>query len=162
MIAGSGLRKLKRMSNHKQLAFPGPDEYPSADIVLYDGKCVFCTAGVRQLQWLDGKNRLVFVSLHDPIATERFPDLTLAQLMEQIYLIPNADTQRRLGGAEAIRYLSCRLPKLWVLAPLLHIPFSLPIWQWCYRQIAIRRYWIANKNGAGCDDNGTCDLHQRH
>jgi predicted DCC family thiol-disulfide oxidoreductase YuxK len=141
---------------------PSLTDYPEADIVIYDGKCVFCTGQVRNLKWLDGKNRLAFASLHDPIIGEMFPDLSHEQMMEQLYLIPGINSGKhhlRLGGAEAIRYLSRRLPKLWLAAPLLHLPFSLPIWQWGYQQVAKRRYRIANKNGEACSDDGTCDLH---
>ena len=52
------------------------------------------------------------MSLHDPLVGERFPDLTHEQLMEQMYVVDRAG--RRHGGAGAIRYLSRRLPRLWV------------------------------------------------
>lgn len=137
-------------------------EAPTADIVIYDGRCVFCTHGVRQLQWLDGKQRLAFLSLHDAIVEQRFPDLSYEQLMEQMFVVPQAQPTARFGGATAIRYLSRRLPKLWVFAPLLHLPFTLPLWQWLYRCVARIRYRIANKsNSAECDENGTCELHQK-
>ncbi|MCP4778733.1 MAG: DUF393 domain-containing protein, partial [Planctomycetaceae bacterium] len=113
---------------------------------------------------LDGKNRLAFISLHDPFVTEHFPDLSHQQLMEQLFLIPNhggAYSDRRLGGALAIKYLTLRLPKLWILAPLFHIPLTGSIQQWVYRQIAKRRYKIAGKKNEACDDEGTCDLHFR-
>ena len=137
-----------------------PVELPEADIVIFDGNCVFCTGQVQKLARLDGRHRLAFVSLHDPLVADRFPDLSKEQLMEQMYVIPHG-TNQRLGGAAAIRYLSRRLPWIWVLAPLLHLPFSLPIWQWFYRQIARRRYRIAGKQGKACDEDGTCHLHYK-
>jgi predicted DCC family thiol-disulfide oxidoreductase YuxK len=109
---------------------------------------------------LDGKYRLAYLSIHDPIVAKEFPDLSMDLLMEQMYVIPNSDPQLRFGGAAAIRYLSRRLPKLWVIAPLLHIPFSLPLWQFLYRQIAKRRYRIANEKNR-CDESGSCKLHDR-
>lgn len=139
---------------------PTPRDFPQADVVIYDGHCVFCTKQVANLKWLDGKNRLAFISLHDPFVAEHFPDLSHEQLMEQIYLIPrdeNGYTSQRLGGAEAIRYLSRRLPKLWVFAPFFHIPLTMPIQQWVYQQIAKRRYRIAGNST--CDKNGTCEVH---
>jgi predicted DCC family thiol-disulfide oxidoreductase YuxK len=139
---------------------PTIDDYPDADLVIYDGKCVFCTNGVRQLRRLDGRNRLAFLSLHDPQVPMLAPELTHAQMMEQMFVIPRSDSSQHYGGAAAIRYLSRRLPKLWITAPLLHIPFSLPVWQWLYTQVAKRRYRIANKNG-NCDDEGTCEVHFR-
>lgn len=141
---------------------PSPLEFPRADVVIYDGRCVFCESQVRNLMWLDGKNRLSFISLHDPWVAEHFPDLSYDQMMEQIYLIPASEhgySDDRLGGAAAIRYLSRRLPILWIVAPLMHLPFTLPIWQWGYRQIAKRRYKIAGKQGMQCDEDGTCELH---
>ena len=144
--------------------FPSPGDYPGADVVIYDGQCVFCTKQVSNLMKLDGKNRLAFVSLHDEFVAEQFPDLGYDQLMEQIYLVPSAGEEggyssQRLGGAAAIRHLTCRLPKLWIMAPLMHIPFTMPFWQWGYKQIAKRRYKIAGKSGPQCDDDGSCDLH---
>ena len=141
---------------------PSPIEFPLADLVIFDGDCVFCTAQVKNVKRFDGKNRLAFVSLHDKFVTEHFPDLGHEQMMEQMFIIPNSKTgytEIRYGGAEGIRYLTRRLPKLWIFAPLFHIPFTQPFQQWCYRQIAKRRYKIAGKTGPACDENGTCDLH---
>ena len=130
----------------------------TADLVIFDGECVFCTAQVKNLKRFDGKNRLAFVSLHDKFVTDRFPDLSHEQMMEQIYIIPNSKTgytDRRYGGADAVRYLTRRLPKLWILAPLFHIPFTRTFQQWCYRQIAKRRYKIAGRH---CEDDA-CKVH---
>lgn len=146
--------------NRDSNSLPTVSQYPTADIVLYDGNCVFCSEGVRRLLKFDGKNRLAFLSIHDPLVAERFPDLSLDQLMEQMYVIPNSDPQSRYGGAAAIRYLSRRLPKLWIMAPLLHIPFSLPLWQFLYRQVAMRRYRIAKQN-RHCEEGGSCAVHDQ-
>ena len=135
---------------------PTPAQCPDADIVIFDGKCVFCTGQVRNLLKLDGKRRLTFMSLHDPEVQHKFPDLSYDQMMKQMYVV---DTDgNRYGGANAVRYLSRRLPKLWILAPLTHIPYTLPIQQWVYDQVAKRRYKIANKDGLECDD-GSCAIH---
>lgn len=102
-----------------QKDLPSPFSLPEADLVVYDGTCNFCSSQVRNLFRLDGKNRIAFASLHDPFVTEKFTDLTHQQLMEQMYLIPNYNgeySDRRLGGPEAIKYLTLRLPKLWILA----------------------------------------------
>ena len=141
---------------------PSPRDFPHADVVIYDGHCVFCTAQVKNLSRWDGKQRLAFISLHDPFVGHHFPDLSHDALMEQLYLTPASEhgySNLRLGGAAAIRYLTRRLPKLWVLAPLLHVPFSLPVWQWGYRLVAKRRYKIAGRQGLQCDEDGTCELH---
>jgi hypothetical protein len=60
---------------------------------------------------------------------------------------------RARGGAAAVRYLSRRLVLLWPLAVLLHVPGSMPLWNWLYAFVARRRMLIAGS----CED-GTCRL----
>jgi predicted DCC family thiol-disulfide oxidoreductase YuxK len=134
---------------------PSPAERPDAPVLIYDGHCKFCTAQVQKLARWDGKGRIAFLSLHDPEVPRRWPDLTHEMLMEQMYLVDPAGN--RYGGASAFRYLTRQLPRLWILAPLLHIPFALPLWQFLYRQIARRRY-LLGKTTDQCDD-GACRVH---
>jgi predicted DCC family thiol-disulfide oxidoreductase YuxK len=135
------------------LATPG--ERPEADIVIFDGRCRFCTAQVRRLARCDTARRLAYLSLHDPEVARRWPDLSHQQLMDQMYVV---DTQgHRYGGAEALRYLSRRLRLLWILMPVLHLPGTLPFWQKLYRWVAGRRYRF--RGSEPCDDEGTCHLH---
>lgn len=135
---------------------PSPTELPNALIVIYDGKCQFCKQQVKRLHRWDGKGRLAFISLHDPWVGESFPNLTYEMLLEQMYVVDQSGNQS--GGAAAFRVLTRKLPKLWLLAPLLHVPFSLPLWQWMYMQVARRRYQLAKSQGAACDGD-TCDIH---
>jgi predicted DCC family thiol-disulfide oxidoreductase YuxK len=134
---------------------PQPEQNPTAEIVIYDGHCQFCTRQVQRLHRWDGAGRLAFLSLHDPAVSRIAPDLTHQQLMEQMYLI-DRDGEAH-GGAAAFRYLTRRLPRLWPLAPLLHLPFSLPLWSWLYTQVAKRRYRL---NSAACE-NDSCRVHSR-
>ena len=76
---------------------PSPHSSPNADLVIYDGDCNFCSSQVKNLSRLDGKNRLAFISLHDPFVTEHFTDLTHQQLMQQMYLIPNRDGDQNIS-----------------------------------------------------------------
>jgi predicted DCC family thiol-disulfide oxidoreductase YuxK len=134
---------------------PTPAENPQADVVIYDGHCRFCTAQVKNLARMDpGGRRLAFLSLHDQEVTRRYPDLSYDQLMEQMYVVDRRG--KRHAGAAAFRYLTTRLPMLYVLAPLLHIPFSLPLWQWAYRQVAKRRYRFGKTEDCA---EGTCKVH---
>ena len=73
--------------------------------------------------------------------------------MPQMYVIDRSG--RRHGGADAVRYLSRRLPLLWPVAPILHIPGTAGLWRWGYNQVAKRRYKLAGKT---CD-NDACELH---
>ena len=133
---------------------PTLHDRPDADVVIYDGACRFCTSQVERIAHWDGAGRLAFVSLHNSEVVRRYPDLTPEQLMEQVYVFDQLGN--RYGGAAAFRYLSRRLPRLWYLAPLLHIPFSLPLWQWAYAKIARRRYTL--KGSGSCDDQA-CKMH---
>ncbi len=133
---------------------PDPDETPGADVVIYDGHCNFCTAQVSNLRRLDvGGPRLAFLSLHDQRVAERYPDLKHDDLMKQMYVIDSHD--RRHGGADAVRYLTRRLPMLWIAAPILHIPGTATLWRWMYNEVAKRRYKLAGKS---CE-NDACEIH---
>ena len=133
---------------------PTPEERPDADVVIFDGHCRFCTGQVQRLNRWDGGGRLAFLSLHDPVVAQRYPDLSHDQLMQDMYLVDRQGHRHR--GAAAFRYLSRRLPRLWWLAPVMHIPFSLPLWQFLYRQVAKHRYWFGKTEQ--CDD-GACAVH---
>lgn len=144
------------VASARPAGLPHPDDFPGAEVVIYDGHCQFCTRQVERLARWDGRGRLAFLSLHDPLVAERYPDLSHDQLMEEMYLIRRDG--RRLGGAAAFRYLSRRLPRLWPLAPLMHIPFSLPLWACCYRAVARQRYRWNKKHGRSCDGD-SCSVH---
>ena len=139
-------------------ALPSPRDFPDTDLVIFDGKCRFCRRQVSHLNRIDVARRLTFISLHDPLVAERFPDLTYDALMEQMYVVSHV-SEKRYGGAAALRFLSRRLFLMWPLAPFLHIPFSLPLWQWLYSQIAKRRYRLSQKRGEDCDEGGSCSIH---
>jgi len=124
---------------------------PAHDTVLYDGQCRFCRSQIGILKRLDWWDQLQFTSLHDPSVPVDFPEIPPAQLHQEMVVINQQGVAR--GGADAVRYLSRRLPPLWPLAMLLHIPGSLPLWRWLYAFAAKRRLLIAGR----CDD-GSCRL----
>ena len=135
---------------------PTPYDYPQNDVVIFDGDCSFCRQQVKRLAQWDGRNRISFISLHDEYVAENFSDLTREQMMRQMFVVNRSGLRK--GGASAIRYLSRKLPKMWLFVPLMHIPFSLPLWQWAYMQVAKRRYRISQKLDPTCDD-GSCEVH---
>lgn len=120
---------------------------PATDTVLYDGQCRFCQARVANLRRLDLRRRFEFVSLHDDRVARDFPEISRERLMQEIFVVDTAGHAR--SGATALRYLSRRLPLLWPLAPLFHIPGSLPVWNWLYRLVARNRMLL----GGACTDN---------
>ena len=122
---------------------------PGHDTVLFDGRCRFCRGQIALVRRLDLGRALRFVSLHDAEAGRDFPELSREELERQMYVVDTGGRAR--GGAEAVRYLSRRLPLLWPLALPLHVPGSLPLWKAVYRFVARHRYGIA-----GTCDEGTC------
>lgn len=125
--------------------------HPPLDTVIYDGHCRFCRGQMALLRRVDVWGLLRLVSMHDPEVAREFPELSAGDLQSRMYVV---DTRGRArGGAEALRYLSRRLPLLWPLAVPLHVPGSLPIWERLYRFVARHRYRIA-----GSCAEGTCRL----
>lgn len=160
----SQLDESGQLNSRPDLRFPHPSERPDSIVVIFDGKCRFCTSQVRILQRLDFANRLSFISLHDPHVAQWYPELSYDQLMQQIYVIPPTTTggadRLRYGGAEGFRYVAWRLPVLWPLALLLSIPFSMPLWKAIYDFIARQRYRFGKLGSPdACGPDGTCELH---
>ncbi len=133
---------------------PTPTERPEADIVIYDGHCRFCTTMVRRLARFDTGGRLAYLSLHDPEVRLRWPDLDHEALMQQMLLVDR--NGGRHWGVDAFRYCTRHLPTLWLAAPVLHIPFSMPLWRWLYGQVAKRRYMFGRVESC---DSGSCGIH---
>lgn len=124
---------------------------PERDTVLFDGECGFCRQRVANLRWADRGHRLAFLSLHDENVARDFPEVPRARLHDEMVVIDTRGEVR--GGAVAVRYLSRKLPLLWPLALVLHIPGSLPVWNWLYRLVARNRMRL----GGRCEE-GTCRL----
>jgi predicted DCC family thiol-disulfide oxidoreductase YuxK len=135
-------------------SLPTPRERPEAEVVIYDGQCRICCEQIERLSRWDTRQTLAYLSLHDPEVAQRYPDLTFDQLMREMVLVDRQG--RRHPGVEAILYLTRRLPRLWPLVPVLHLPGTLPIWRWMYRRFANLRYRIGGRTD--CDD-GACSLH---
>ena len=135
-------------------SLPDPDQRPGAAVVIWDGHCKFCLSQVQRLQRFDLFGQLAYISLHDTRVAERYPGLSHAELMKQMWVVTSDG--RRFGGADAGRYLSRKLPSLWWLAPLLHIPLSMPLWRRLYAKIAEQRYRLS---GNVCDSDESCSVH---
>lgn len=136
---------------------PSPTDRPDADVVLYDGRCVFCRRQVERLRWWDRHGRLAYLSLHDPAVAERYPDISRERLLEEMCLV---DPQgRRYWGAEAVRRLTVRLRRLWWLAPLTHFPGFLLVARPLYGWVSRNRYLISGRTDEECPD-GACSIHR--
>lgn len=136
---------------------PSPDSLPGAEVVLYDGRCVFCRAQVERLaRWDAGGGRLGFLSIHEPAVAERYPDCPRERLLEEMCVVDPQGV--RHWGADAVRRLARRLPSLWWLRALFAVPGAMLVARPAYRLVARNRYRIAGKR-AECAD-GACSLHR--
>lgn len=148
---------LERLAAHFQRR-PLAAVTPGCDVVIFDGMCRFCQGQIRLLQWADMTGRLGFLSLHQEQTRQLLPDMSYEELMKGMVVV---DSQgRRYLGATAVRYLFRRLPLLWLGAPLLHLPGTMPIWNTLYNAIARRRYKIAGVSceGGKCDPRGSSNV----
>ncbi len=144
---------MKVRGKRAERALPTVEMRPKAEIVIYDGLCSFCHAQMQILSRLDLAGSLAFLSLHDERSDALLPGMTYEEKMRAVAVV---DSQgRRFFGAAAFRYLSRRLPLLWWLMPVMHIPFSLGLWEWLYQKVAAARYRFGRRECNG----GTCELH---
>jgi predicted DCC family thiol-disulfide oxidoreductase YuxK len=142
------------MSRQVPTSLPSPAERPNADVVIFDGDCGICTAQVSKLPFWDSQHHLSYLSLHDAEVARRWPDVSHDRLMQEMLIVDR--TGQRYWGPEAVRYLTRRLRRLWLAAPLAYFPGSMLLWRPLYRWIARNRYrW----SGRDCS-TGSCQLHQ--
>jgi predicted DCC family thiol-disulfide oxidoreductase YuxK len=131
---------------------------PGRHVVLYDGHCKFCTAGMQRLLALARPGAIEAVSFQEPGALDRFPGVTRDACMRQMVLI--APDGRVYGGFEAaVRAVATR-PVVGRLAYLYYLPGLRLACDLVYALIAANRYRILGKaRAAGDCDGGTCELH---
>ena len=121
--------------------------------VLYDGSCSLCRASVARVQRLDHRRRIEFLSLHDPSAQVRFPQIDREVAMRWMQAV---DARGQISsGADAWARIGMLLPGWNLLARILLIPGIHWIAAKIYAWVARNRYrWNRNL----CAD-GTCSLH---
>jgi predicted DCC family thiol-disulfide oxidoreductase YuxK len=118
--------------------------------VLFDGDCSFCQHSVRWLRRLDWRHVLTFVNLRDsgdPIV-QAVPTIA-ERLREEMHVWP-ASRARLYHGFDALRWLSWRLPSLWLIAPFLSLPLVPSLGQRIYLWIARRRFELMPCRNGGC------------
>ncbi len=121
--------------------------------VLYDGNCSLCRASVARVQRSDRRGHIEFLSLHNPSAQARFPQIDRDVAMRWMQSV---DARGRVSsGADAWARIGMLLPGWKLLAWILLLPGVHWIAAKTYAWVARNRYrW----NRDLCAD-GTCSLH---
>lgn len=131
---------------------------PGHHVALYDGHCVFCTAGVKRLGSLARAGAIEAVNFQEPGALARFPGISHEACMRQMYLV--TPSGRVVGGFEAaVRALATRRI-IGKLAYGYYVPGVRWLFDMLYALVAANRYRILGKAvAAGKCKGGTCALH---
>lgn len=131
---------------------------PGRHVVLYDGLCKFCLAGMKRLLALARPGAIEPVNFQEAGVLDRFPGIRHEACMQQMYLVTPAG--RVYGGFEAaVRALATR-PVLGQLALLYYLPGIRLFCDAVYALLARQRYKLMGKlvRAGECAD-GTCALH---
>jgi len=104
--------------------------------VLYDSDCPLCTFQMKSLTWLDWFDKVRFLPIKDPQASELAPGIDREDLLEAIHCVTAEGEIHR--GARAIRFLGTRMPLL--------VPVSLFLWLPGVIWIAEKVYMFISRN----------------
>lgn len=126
-------------------------------IVLYDGRCRFCTTGAERLR-RSARGAIDTLDFQQPGVLEKFPGITHEECMRAFQLV---DRQGRVyAGAEAIvRSLRFGRPVLGHLAHAYYLPGLRWILDRLYDGVARNRSRLFGRCAEACDEGGTCDQH---
>lgn len=107
--------------------------------ILYDGSCEMCRASVDGIRHFDNSGRIEPLDLHDADARAHFPELDLADLLEELHAVD--DRGRVFRGARAINEILRRQKGIrgW-LAYLWYVPGYAWLADRQYKRIAASRY----------------------
>jgi predicted DCC family thiol-disulfide oxidoreductase YuxK len=131
---------------------------PGKYIVLYDGRCPFCTRQSQRLVRFARQGLVETVDFHEPGVLKRFPGLTYECCMKAIHLV--TPDGRVFRGPEAIvRALATRPIFAWI-APVYYLPGLRQLVNAVYAFVARNRYRFWGKTlGPGECPGGTCEIH---
>jgi predicted DCC family thiol-disulfide oxidoreductase YuxK len=118
-------------------------------LVLYDGECPFCVSSVQRLRRLDWLGKLEFGDARDGAILDRHPGIDAEVALRRLHLVPPGGAI--LEGFYAFRWLSRRLPALWLIWPFLWIPGVAPVGVRIYDLVARNRFAFGACDGDACD-----------
>jgi predicted DCC family thiol-disulfide oxidoreductase YuxK len=112
--------------------------FPTRMRLVFDGNCQLCRRTIAMLRTLDVLNRVDFINGLDRGALraaglDHIPEDALLADMHGV------EGDRISTGYDAYRRLSLRVPPLWLLVPVLYLPFVRAIGMKIYRRVADSR-----------------------
>lgn len=122
-------------------------------VVFYDGRCQFCTDGMRTLRQMESSADLTFVDVRNPTALADYPQVDPAAALGQMHVLDPAG--RLAGGFDAILALMPALPSIRAFHPLLRGPLMRRLGSKVYRWVARNRYRLAGTTGCA---GGACKI----
>ena len=128
-------------------------------VVLYDGRCPFCTRQSQRLTGLAQPGLVDTVDFQQPGVLNRFPGLTQERCMKAMHLV--TPDGRVFRGPEAIvRALATRPVLAWI-APLYYLPGLRQLLNGFYAFLATNRYRFWGKTlPPGDCPGGICEIHR--
>ena len=121
--------------------------------VLFDGCCALCRGSADRVRRFDTRGRIALLDLHDPSATQRFPQVNREEAMKWMQAVDASGSV--YTGASAWARIGLLLPGWNLLAWILRVPGISWIAREIYAWIARNRYrW----NRAVCEDE-SCRVH---
>ncbi len=125
-------------------------------VVLYDGKCRFCTQSAKKLAQRFGPTRIRSENFQEDNALSRYPSVTYDAAMTAMHVV--APDGKVYVGAAAIARVVRSLRVIGVIGYLYYLPIIKQLADIAYRLIAKNRYRLFGKQEE-CDPGGTCHLH---
>ena len=127
-------------------------------VILYDGRCPFCTRQSRRLAWLARPELVETASFQEPGVLDRFPGLTHEACMKAMHLV-TPDGRVFLGAEAIVQALATRRLFAWV-APVYYLPGLRQLFSGLYAFIAANRYRFWGKTASGDEcESGVCRIH---
>ncbi|MFO0864914.1 MAG: DUF393 domain-containing protein [Gemmataceae bacterium] len=117
--------------------------------VLYDGECPLCLKSIGILKKLDWFHRLNYVNARD-VDQDIIKELPVEprRLIEEMHLV--TPSKSIYHGFGAFRWMSWRLPLLWIFAPFMYLPGASWLGQKAYLWVARNRFKLVPCHGGVC------------
>ena len=131
---------------------------PGKYVILYDGRCPFCTRQSRRLARLARPELVETASFQEPGVLARFPGLTHEACMKAMHLV-TPDGRVFLGAEAIVQALATRRLFAWV-APVYYLPGLRQLLGGLYAFIAANRYRFWGKTASADEcESGVCGIH---